>query len=232
MAKNKSTFFDPSGTLEGFTFVKMDKGNFIRRPRGSLTPVKCNDSLQAQSRRTPIINKAAQLVHNAIIEYAGAFKKSDLWQDMQGLIRQSKQNDLLSLLQPLEGLEVHQRHLLQKIVADVVIDLTQTGSVVTMQVNAVNEPQFRLPYPVDSYYYEIFALFISEKWEKLDTEKITTGWVPIDDPRVAFEMSFIAPEKVKYYVLMLKVQAGKLGEEVRDFRAMGIRVMMVGEMVG
>jgi hypothetical protein len=172
------------------------------------------------------------LVHNAIIEYAEAFKTRGLWQDMQGLIRQSKENDLFSLLQPLEGLEVHHRHLLQKIVADVVIDLTQTGSVVTMQVNAVNAPQFRLPYRVDSYYYEIFALFISEKWEKVDTEKISTGWIPIDDPRVAFEMSFIAPEKVKYYVLMLKVQAGNLGEEVRDFRAMGIKVMMVGEMMG
>jgi hypothetical protein len=229
MAKAKFTLVDLSGTIGGLTFVRTRNGDFARAKRGTYTSVECNDSLKVQSSRTTLINDAAKLVHDLIKFYVKGFKKSNLWQEMLSLVRTSAANDLLSMLKPLEGLEAHGKYKISSINPGAVVNVTYVNGIMTMELMCSQEPHFPLPDEPDCYYYELVVLFIDAAKCPMKTERMNTGWLNTKEPKLRFEMAFETPAEWKYYVVLLKAQAGCNEQEIADFRAMGMRVMKVGE---
>lgn len=231
MAKNKSTFFDVSGCIEGFTFVRTRKGKYVRRARGTYKEAACNDKLKSVYKRNGVVNHAAKLLHDAVKTYAPDFKQSNLWQVILKRVRTGKADDLLSLLAPLKGLEIHTRHTLKKL-SDAECEVAVDNNVMTYSVRAKCDPDFKDSLRADSYYYELCTLFIDAAGKSLDMETVNSGWLDVAHPKALFEISFEAPAEARYYVVVLKMQGGSGGEDIIDIRATGMRVDAVGRLGG
>lgn len=229
MAKNHALFFDPSGTIGGITFVRTRNGSHMRSPRGTFKKAECNNTLKAVNARNHIVNSAAKVVHDCIKAYERNFKQSNLWQVMVGRVRQSQRDDLLSLLKPLEGLEVNKDYALERIAPDTKVDVQTGNGVLTISLNALYNPWFDLPHDPRYYYYELHVLFINAKKTAIKTETINTGWIDMQQPRFVFEMAFEMPVMAAYYVVLLKVQGGDIKKAIEDHRSMGVKVVSVGK---
>jgi hypothetical protein len=229
MAKFRSFLVEPSGTIGDVTFVRTRNGNYMRAARGSKTKAVCNSALQNQVSRNDIVNGAAKLVHNFIKAYTPHFKQSNLWQSILKRIRRAEQDNLLSLLRAVEGLEVHERHPLEQMIPDAAINVQLSDDILTIGLQTPFKPWFNLPDEPNCYYYEMHILFINASKVAIKTETIDSGWVTPKAHQRAFEMAFEVPSSARYYVVLLKLQGGFGKVAVEDFRSMGVRVMKVGE---
>jgi hypothetical protein len=125
---------------------------------------------------------------------------------------------------------VNKKHKLETIVSHAQLDVLHEAGTMTILLNSLYAPWFSLPEMPDSYYYEMYILFIDEDKQTIGTENIVTDWVMLNEPKLKFEMSFEIPVRTKYFVAMLKVQGGMYEIEIEDFRSVGMRVMKVEEV--
>ena len=228
MAKQKPGLFELSGTLGGFTFVQTSKGTILRRPRGSVTPASCNKRFQQEINRNSVVTPPAQLVHNCIKQHAGRFKKSDLWQDIQSLMRKRCSEDYGELLSAVTRMEINPKCRVESMLTGLSTGVDRTDDVMTLTViNRGVHLAARLE--PDAYCCEAFILFADEACRPVDTLQLQTGWVKAAEPLQAIT-SFAVPPVASYYMVLLKVICGRKNVVMDDLKATGLQVVSAGRL--
>lgn len=229
MAKLNKGPLSLSGTLGNITFVNTRTGVNVRAPRGTYKEAECNEAYKKENSRNTIVNTPAKLVHDVFLLYKH-FKKSDLWQDILKLVRNRKTDVFFELLQTMQGLEANPRYKFSKILPLAVAEVSTQKGVMTLAMHHCDAPVFVMKYEPVQYCIEWHVLFIDNERIPLPIETINSKWIEIAQPLQKFETSFEVPVVAKYYVVFAKVLGGKGGAFVEDKRAMGVKVMKVGEI--
>ncbi len=230
MAKLNKGLINISGTLGGITLVQTRTGPVARARRGTHKPATCNEKLQRENKRNNIVNTPAKRVNDVLLAYAKDFKKSNLWSDLLSKVRQCSSDVFIDLLRTMEGTEANPRYPFSKILPCASAEVNVHKGVITLAMHLRGAPVFAMTQKPVQYCIEWHVLFIDDERAALPEETINSGWMDIAQPLQKFETSFEIPVMAKYYVVFAKVQGGKGEQFMEDRRAMGVRVMKVGEV--
>ncbi|HEX6913909.1 MAG TPA: hypothetical protein VF145_01625 [Chitinophagaceae bacterium] len=231
MARNRSASFDLSGTLGKYTFVRSKYGKFVRAARGTHKPALCNETLTAVFNRNEVLNKAAKLVHDPLRMYAATYKENGLWQRMLSAMRRSPTNDLSDLLKTQEGREAHEKYPVSKIMISPSVRASHSKGVMTLELQCDYPPVFELTVEPPQYQCEMFVVLIDEDWCHTGVETVSTGWINTAEPLRKFETSFEISPVARYFLVILKVEAGYNGVAEHRSIGKGFRIMTSG-MIG
>lgn len=231
MAKVKFDLQQISGTLGGVVFVKTKKGTHTRAPRGTYKPLVLARPYQKQIQINKPVNGTAKMVHDVIDTHHSEFKKSDIWQDMQRLLRKTKSNDRWRLLRKLQGLEANPRYQLTTLISTPRLEVECSQGIMTLTLKHTKKPSFRLSLGADCYFDEIYVVFGDEHCIPVqETAVVTSQWQDLNGPLLHHETSFEIPVTAIYYAILLAVQGGKGGTILVDKPAKGLKVMAVGRL--
>ncbi len=228
MAKNIHAVIKLQGTLGGLVFVKSRKyGDHVRTARGSFTKAKCNSVLKKNASRSAIITATASPVYQYLKTTYRGFIESSVWGSVLGRMLRADKNDPLSLLQTLEGLDLHTRHPFEKLVKNMELTVSAKAKQMLVTVETTRHPYF-IRSGINSYYYDFTMLFTSAKKGPYP-DLISTEWVSLTDEPPYYELCFDKPAGASNYLLIGKVTGGSHGREDTSIKSIGVQVLKVGQ---
>lgn len=230
MARNRSPIFKLQGTIYDLTFVESKAyGSHTRAPRGTHKEAECNETLTRNYKRTSVLNAAGSPVNRALKQACGNFIQRNLWEKILSRMRTCKSNEVVELLGTLEGLELNECYALKRFGDPVRTEVKKGQKNLEVLLHRTEHPLFERKLKADCYYYELTIIWISKE-NQYTTESMKTEWISMADPPSSYAFAFKKPKAAQFYLLCLKLQAGK-EQRVKDvFPAMGARIIESGSV--
>jgi hypothetical protein len=138
---------------------------------------------------------------------------------------------LADLLGSLEGLELNKNYPLQRLVSVLTVGMEVKEKELLVVLGPMRPPSFQKKVRADSYYYEVFVLWMDQEGNVCGVSREGTEWVQIKEVVQGYEFRFKQPETTKYFMICLSIEAGKENKKIGMLGGKGMRVMKVGRLV-
>jgi hypothetical protein len=231
MAKVSSPIIEIQGQLGNLVFVNSKiYGGHIRQPRGTHTKAVLNSTFQQNADNAALVTRIAKSLHQVFKVACGAFKQRDLWQVMMRRMFKVTLVTAAELIKSLDGLEMNAGYPLHAIIAEPQIATHIKGKQLIITIQHGLHVHFADKLEADSYCLELTIIWMSKECDRQETSAAAIDWMPVYNSTSAFELTYDKPVWATYYLLLLKVQGGKESKDIERFKAMGMRVVGVGEL--
>lgn len=199
------------GNVGELNFVNYGQKIIVRRKRGTVKPAKINKKFQDNANRNPAIMKTARPLIAFMKEYTESKRLGRFWPNMLGLLLKCKNDKLETHLKSLKEMELNNNYQVAQRVKmqgyairshpdHFIVDLKLRGHAIFDNDD------------VDCYFYELTAILWDKDEEITQHTSIPTPWVYHGDEEPLVKMKFERTNWEKYYLLILKVQAGIEGK--------------------
>jgi hypothetical protein len=232
MAKSNSPF-KLQGTIGETTFVRSSTyGDHVRAKRGTYKTATINDALKRESNILLNANIPAKLIKDAIDPYrSDVMKGGSLWPRLVSLFRKQFKETGTFDFSKLDRFEIHADHPFARLLhVEPKITVDQKKSILHVDINYVNHPNFRKVKDVDGYQLTVIVIFPNLKKNNAETDASTSKIFPLSDKVVPFQTKLTIPEKARTFVVCVGIESCVRGK-VNHFRATsGLTVISTGQI--
>ncbi|TKK66636.1 hypothetical protein FC093_16500 [Ilyomonas limi] len=229
MAKIKFNLVELQGKIGNLVFVNSKTyGTHVRLPRGTHTKATINNILKQNAANAATVTQTARCLHQAFKKLCGPFKQKDLWQVMLSRMFKAEVMTIPYLIACLNGLEMNAAYPLQQLTTIPLFTTTFKRRQLMVVLQTAATVQFTDSLHADSYFMELTAIWLNKDGNRQETASQATEWIPLNGDAFSFELLYTPPTWASSYLLLLKMQAGKGGNTIEQFKATGMRVVATG----